>query len=80
MLEYTDGEELKIEFTKYFPPQFPPTIQEKLRIDSIEDIFLNKIACIFDRNDPKDRTDMYVLLKDFSLSFSLLDQYFAPKF
>jgi predicted nucleotidyltransferase component of viral defense system len=63
-LRYTDGFELKTEFTKYFKPLYPLAKIEGLHVEHINDIFLNKIACILDRNDPKDFVDLYYMWHD----------------
>jgi len=79
-LNFQDWEVLKIERTKYFKSQFSPNIINWIKIDNIKDIFLNKIACIFDRNDTKDWTDMYFLLQQESISRDIFYQNFQHKF
>jgi len=79
-LNYNDGFVLKLEFTKYFKSQFKPKIIDWIRIDNLKDIFLNKIACIFDRNDPKDYFDMYLLFKQKWISLDIFYKHFENKF
>jgi len=63
-----DGDEYKVEFTKYPFPQLGKTnIFSGLRVDSEFDIAVNKLLTIIDRFDPKDFVDLYFLLKKYSL-------------
>lgn len=63
-----DGEELKIEFTRY-PFASLETPQEKngIRVDSLRDIAANKMMAILDRFEPKDFVDLFFLLQDRTL-------------
>ncbi len=63
-----DGEELKIEFTKYpFRQLENPKIEERLKVDSLRDIGANKLMAALERFDPKDFVDLYYLLKSTKL-------------
>ncbi len=63
-----DGEDLKIEFTKYsFRQLDDPIIRDGIKIDSIRDIAANKLMTLVDRFDPKDFVDLFFLLQECSL-------------
>ncbi len=63
-----EGEELKIEFTKYpFQQLEEPTTRGGVKIDSVRDCAANKLMALLDRFDPKDFVDLYFLLHAFSL-------------
>jgi predicted nucleotidyltransferase component of viral defense system len=79
-LIYTDGFELKTEFTKYYKPLYPLQIQDGLQIESINDIFLNKIACIIDRYDPKDYIDLFYLRDDKRIDLIDIQTRYEQKF
>lgn len=58
-----DGEELKIEFTKYpFKQLKKPELIDGLKIDSLRDIGANKMMAALERFDPKDFVDLYFIL------------------
>jgi len=63
-----DGEEIKVEFTKYpFRQLENPKIVEQLKIDSLRDIGANKLMAVLERFDPKDFVDLYYLLESAEL-------------
>ena len=63
-----DGEELKVEFTKYpFKQLENPKIIDGLKIDSLRDIGANKLMAALERFDPKDFVDLYYLLESIEL-------------
>ena len=63
-----NGEELKIEFTRYpFKQLEQPANFNEAIIDSEYDIAVNKLITITDRFDPKDFVDLYFLLKKYPL-------------
>lgn len=63
-----DGEELKVEFTKYpFARLEEYIIWEGVKIDSLRDIAANKLMALLDRFDPKDFVDLYFILQKFNL-------------
>ncbi len=56
-------EKLRIEFVFYEHPKIKPRKKwQGISIDSLEDIAVNKVIALFDRNDPKDLVDLYFLL------------------
>lgn len=60
-----NGDILKTDFVKEIPVHFGKIkIKEKIRLDSLENIAVNKILAIFGRTEPKDFVDLYFLLKD----------------
>lgn len=79
-LIYRDGFELKTEFTKYHTPLYPLERQDGLQIESINDIFLNKIACVVDRYDPKDYIDLFYLRDDNRIDLIDILQRYEQKF
>jgi len=63
-----NGEENKVEFTKYPFKQLENfKVFNNVRIDSEFDIAVNKLITITDRFDPKDFVDLYFLLQKFPL-------------
>lgn len=63
-----NGEESKIEFTKYpFSQLELPQKINGIIIDSEYDMAVNKLAAALDRFDPKDFVDLYFLIPKFSL-------------
>ena len=64
-----NNEGAKIEFTKYqFLQLETPSVFDGIRVDSLHDIAVNKLATVLQRFDPKDFVDLYFLLPKFSLS------------
>ncbi|MCD6133623.1 MAG: nucleotidyl transferase AbiEii/AbiGii toxin family protein [Deltaproteobacteria bacterium] len=58
-------ESLKVEFTFYpFKNVAPRRKVGDLWVDSFEDIFVNKLAALADRNEVKDIMDIYFILKE----------------
>lgn len=66
-IKYED-QELKTEFSLYPKPLYPLQKHKLLSIESIEDIFVDKLMYLYDRNDPKDFVDLYFLLQDSRLT------------
>ncbi|MEW6418525.1 MAG: nucleotidyl transferase AbiEii/AbiGii toxin family protein [Nitrospirota bacterium] len=65
LIHFGDGEDLKVEFTRYpFKRIHPFYIIEGIQIDSIMDILVNKLAALADRKDVKDYVDLYFILKE----------------
>ena len=79
-LIYNDGFELKTEFTIYFQPLYPLETKNWLQIESINDIFLNKIACIVDRHDPKDYIDLFYLWDEPTVDLINITRRYEEKF
>jgi len=64
LLKFSD-EELKVEFTQYpFSALEKEAEQDGVLIASLRDIATGKLFAIFDRFEPKDYFDLYVLLKN----------------
>lgn len=65
------GESLKLEFT-YFPfPQIKkPIIREKIKVDSLLDIAVNKLFTIYQKPRARDFIDLYMIIKkhDYKIS------------
>jgi len=65
LIHFGDGEDLKVEFTKYpFKRIHPFYTIEGIQIDSIPDILVNKLAALADRKDIKDYVDIFFILKE----------------
>ena len=63
-----EGEENKIEFTKYpFKQINLPAEKDGILVDSEYDIAVNKLMTVVERFDPKDFVDLYFLLPKYSL-------------
>ena len=63
---------LKVEFTFYpFKQIAKPKVVEGLVVDSLEDIFVNKLCALCDRNEDKDLIDVYFILKYKGLGYLL---------
>lgn len=68
LLEFSDGEKLKVDFG-YYPysrVRKGKTI-ESVQVDSLFDIAINKLSTIMQRTEVKDFVDLYFLLKSFTL-------------
>lgn len=75
------SEELKIEFTYYpFAPIHQPSDIGGLRVDSLEDIAVNKLMALFDRVEPKDFADIFFILKKTTITIPKLHELLATKF
>lgn len=61
---YLDWFELKCEFTRYMKPIFKTRKADWYYVEHQDDIIIDKVACMIDRNDPKDFVDIYYLFKD----------------
>ncbi|MEW6214634.1 MAG: nucleotidyl transferase AbiEii/AbiGii toxin family protein [Nitrospirota bacterium] len=65
LIHYGDGEDFRVEFTKYpFKRIDQFTIVEGINIDSMRDILANKLFALADRRDIKDFVDIYFILKE----------------
>lgn len=64
VLDFKDGSKLNVEFTEY-PLKNLKKLEkiDGLSIDSFEDIMINKVCAIADRNEIKDYVDLYFSLK-----------------
>lgn len=78
------GESLKAEFVRYPFPRITPLlrVENGLSIDSLEDIFANKLVAMVDRHEPKDDADVYFLLRerlfpDFASAISAAERKFG---
>ncbi len=68
-MQMPEGEELKMEFTRYpFRQLEAPAVKDGVRVDSLRDCAANKLMALLDRFDPKDFVDLYFLLKKFALA------------
>lgn len=67
----TRNESLKLDFVSDVPVQFGKIedFDGDIRIDSLENIAVNKVTAIFGRTDPKDFVDLYFLLKNKKFDF-----------
>lgn len=78
-----DKDSLKIEIVYYpFPPlRKPKLLQEfSLRVDALEDIAANKAHALFERVEPKDVLDVYVILKKLNIPIPALLKLTRKKF
>lgn len=69
------GEQLKIEFARDVPAMISPTkMHEKIIVDSFEDIAVNKICAILNREppEPKDFVDLFFILENSKYSVDYL--------
>ncbi len=68
LLEFSDGESLKVDFG-YYPYQRIREGEniESVQIDSLFDIAINKLSTIMQRSEVKDFVDLYYLLKKFTI-------------
>lgn len=74
---------LRIEFVFYPFPNIkkPKKIREfEIKIDSIEDIFTNKIHTIYERTEPKDIFDFYCILQKKKINFLKSFKWVEKKF
>jgi len=61
--------ELKLEFTYYpFPQIHQPMVKGGLKIDSIEDIAVNKLFTIYQKPRSRDFMDLYMIIKKYKYS------------
>ena len=61
--------ELKLEFTYYpFPQIHQPMVKGGLKIDSIEDIAVNKLFTIYQKPRSRDFMDLYIIIKKYKYS------------
>lgn len=78
-----NNEVLKMEFIFYpFPSVKPPkkTKEFNIKVDSIEDIAINKVHAIYERSEPKDAFDLYWILKRRRIKFLSLFRQVEKKF
>jgi hypothetical protein len=63
------GRPLKAEFTRYDNAlvESPVTLGSGLRVNALLDIFLDKLAALADRREPKDEVDVFFLLRSGAL-------------
>jgi len=76
LLEYTDGQSLKVDFNYYPFPRIEKGISyQKLAVDSIHDIAANKIHTLFMKPRGRDYIDFYCIMKEknFTLHQLILD-------
>lgn len=60
-----EKENIKVDFVKDVGVRFGEiVIKKKLRLDSLENIAVNKVLTVFGRTEAKDFIDLYFLLKD----------------
>lgn len=74
---------LKLEIVYYpFPPLRKPKLLREfaLRVDSLEDLAANKAHALFERIEPKDVIDVYVILKKLKISIPALLKLTQKKF
>jgi predicted nucleotidyltransferase component of viral defense system len=68
-------EQLKIEFARDVPAMIsPPKMHENIIVDSFEDIAVNKVCAILNREppEPKDFVDLFFILEDSTYSVDYL--------
>lgn len=68
LLEFADGEKLKVDFG-YYPYKRVEAGQkiESVAVDSLFDIAINKLSTIMQRTEVKDFVDLYFLLQKFTI-------------
>lgn len=69
------SEQLKIEFARDVPAMIsPPEMHENIIVDSFEDIAVNKVCAILNREppEPKDFVDLFFILEDSKYSVDYL--------
>lgn len=68
LLEFSDGEKLKLDFG-YYPYQRvrKERVIELVQVDSLFDIAINKLSTILQRSEVKDFVDLYFLLQEFTV-------------
>ena len=65
LLNYANGQTMKVEFTRYpFARLNAGPVIDGIRVDSLEDILVNKLMAMTDRTDPKDYVDLYCACRD----------------
>lgn len=77
-----DQEKLKVEFARDVPSMIgPPISHEEIIVDSFEDIAVNKICAILEREPPevKDFVDLFFILKETKYSVDYLVNRAAEK-
>lgn len=68
LLEFTDGEKLKVDFGYYpYKRLKEGQVIDLIDVDSLFDIAVNKLQIIHQRTDAKDFVDLYFLLKEFTI-------------
>ncbi len=56
---------LKVDLVHEWPPEIePPKTYGDVRVDSLVDIAVNKVLCLYDRNEVKDFVDVYCLVPE----------------
>lgn len=71
---------LKVEFSLYPKPIHWLVRDGGLYIESLEDIFIDKLMCLYDRNDPKDFVDLYYMIHDMEIDIASWLQWVQKKF
>lgn len=67
ILNFKDGEQLKIDFARYPYPQLnKPKSHDGILVDSFLDLAANKLLLINQRTEVKDFVDLYFILKKFN--------------
>jgi predicted nucleotidyltransferase component of viral defense system len=65
LLHYANAHAMKIEFTRYpFSRVEKGPVIDGVHIDSLEDILINKLMAMTDREEPKDFVDLYCAFQD----------------
>jgi nucleotidyltransferase AbiEii toxin of type IV toxin-antitoxin system len=65
LLHYANTRAMKVEFTRYpFDRVKKGPVIEAIHIDSLEDILINKLMAMTDREEPKDFIDLYCAFQD----------------
>lgn len=74
-------QKLRLEFVYYPHPKIKARkLWKGIRVDSLDDLAVNKFAAFFDRNDPKDLFDLYFLLTKGKYSIKKLINLTEKKF
>lgn len=67
-LEFSDGSKLKVDFGMYAYKSLEPyIIYRNINTDSLFDIGVNKLSTIGNRLEVKDFTDLYFILKKYTV-------------
>ncbi len=73
ILNFRDGEKLKVDFNYYpFPQIEKGTLLKNIQVDSIHDIAANKVHTLFMKPRARDYIDLYFILKNKDLSIDKL--------
>ena len=82
LLHYPNGQAMKVEFTRYpFTRRVAGPVIDSICVDSLEDILVNKLMAMTDREEPKDYVDLFCALCDHpELKLDTLVEATAAKF